>query len=117
MEIKCLFYAEFDVTTGPELLHQLPLDYIDADKFKAFSSLIIPDKVLCGKLNIIQLSPSECLMGLPTAIVDHEQYERGSFQFNFGLVIGQSDFNRLHKRLMAEQIVRKMAYYLTSMEC
>ena len=56
-------------------------------------------------------------MGLPIAIVDHEQYERGSFQFNFGLVIGQSDFNRLHKRLMAEQIVRKMAYYLTSMEC
>lgn len=54
-------------------------------------------------------------MGLPVAIND-TMYDRGSFQFNFGLVIGQADFNKMHKRIMAEQILRKMAFYLTAME-
>jgi hypothetical protein len=78
MDIKCFFYAEFDTKTGPELICQLPEGCMDKQTFRSLASNVIPDKQLCGKLTILQLSPTQCLMGLPVAIND-TYYDRGSF--------------------------------------
>jgi len=53
MEIISLFYSEFDIHTGPELLYQHPPNAVSKDSFKKISFFVIPNNNLCGKLNIL----------------------------------------------------------------
>ena len=63
----------------------------------------------------LKLKPDLCLIGLPVNIVN-QKYERNSFEFNFGILVSEQCFNQLENRMMIEQILRKMAYYLTGLE-
>ena len=48
---------------------------------------IIPSKALCGNLLILNLPPSLALICHPAEITDHTKYKRGSFEFNFGMIV------------------------------
>ena len=54
-------------------------------------------------------------MSLPVDFVN-KKYPRGSFEFNFGIVVSEACFHRLAHRVMLEQVLRKMAFYLCSIE-
>ena len=61
------------------------------------------------------MKPDLCLMSLPVDIVNNK-YPRGSFEFNFCIVVSEACFHRLAYRVMLEQVLRKMAFYLCSIE-
>jgi len=63
----------------------------------------------------LNLKPDLYLLSFPVEIINSD-YKRGSFEFNFGFIVGEEVFNSLHLRIMAEQVLRKMAYMLTSLE-
>lgn len=48
MDIKCVFYSDFNIDTGPELIYQSPNEYLFGDLFKKLSFYVIPNKDLCG---------------------------------------------------------------------
>ena len=55
MEILSVFYSEFDIHTGPELLYQYPQGAVSKNSFKTISFYVIPNNNLCGKLNTLML--------------------------------------------------------------
>ena len=55
-------------------------------------------------------------MGLPVEILNEKKYERRSYEFNFGLIVNPSDYENPTKRNIYEQLLRKMATYLTILE-
>jgi len=75
--------------------------FITREIFKTLQSFFIPDKDLCGKLSVLSLKPDLCLMSLPVDIVN-KKYPRGSFEFNFGIVVSEACFHRLAHRMMLE---------------
>ena len=62
MEIISIFYSEFDIHTGPELVYQYPLNEVSTDQFKKISYFVIPNNNLCGKLNVLKLTDPELRM-------------------------------------------------------
>ena len=92
MDIKCIFYSKFDTAIGPVLVHQIPDTFITEETFKALQSFFIPDKDLCGKLTVLSLKPDLCLISLPVDIVN-TKYNRGSFEFNFGMIVTEAWFH------------------------
>lgn len=113
MDIKCVFYAEFDLKAGPIILNQFPARYIESDTFKAMQTYIIPSKALCGNLIILNLPPSLALIALPAELT-RLQYPRGSFEFNLGMIVSAQALQNFRKPL--ERILRQIAYTLTLME-
>jgi hypothetical protein len=89
---------------------------MDKNLFKKISFYIIPNKDLCGQLAALRLGPTLVYMGLPVEILNEKKYERRSYQFNFGLVVTYDQFQNQNKRQVYEQIIRKIAAYLTVME-
>jgi len=116
MEVKCVFYCEFNITTGPELIAQVPDDYLKSDRFKKLSYYLIPNSELCGKLTTLRLSPHELYFGLPVEIENKNKYERGSFEFNLGLLLSDLEYNNPQARAVYEAILRKTATQLAVLE-
>ena len=55
-------------------------------------------------------------MGLPVEILNQKKYERKSFEFNFGFIVTTAEYEDQSKRFVYEQLLRKMATYLTMLE-
>jgi hypothetical protein len=55
MDILSIFYSEFDIHTGPEMLYQYPKDNVSKENFKKINLNVIPNNNLCGKLNTLKL--------------------------------------------------------------
>eukprot|EP00347_Sterkiella_histriomuscorum_P010984 403374190 len=55
-------------------------------------------------------------MGLPVEILNERKYERRSYEFNFGIIIKPEEYQDKTKRNIYEQMLRKMATYLTILE-
>ena len=101
MDIKCVFYSEFDVDIGAVLNYQTPANFISEEIFKLLQSFIIPDKLLCGKFTVLKLKPDLCLVGLPVNILD-QKYNRNVFGFNFGMLVSEKCFDQLENRMVLE---------------
>ena len=53
MEILSVFYSEFEIMKGAELLFQYPTGALSNDSFKNISFFMSPNNNLCGKLNTL----------------------------------------------------------------
>ena len=116
MDIKCIFYSKFDLKIGAVVSQQTPPNFITEEIITKLQNYFIPDKEnLCGKLTVLSLKPDLCLVGLPVNI-ENQKYERGCFEFNFGMIVTEQCFHRLPYRVILEQVLRKMAFYLCSIE-
>lgn len=128
MNILSIFYAEFDIHTGPELLYQYPKNAVSKDEFKKISFFVIPNNNLCGKLNILKLendlivgntrsweelsfdsknthdhknsSETQYMISLPINVENPNKYKRGSFEFNFCIILLQSQFTPENRDLL-----------------
>lgn len=74
--------------------------YLSKDTFKKLSYYIIPNKELCGKINVLRLDEKQTYIGFPVEILNfHDRkYERGSYVFNFGMIVSKNtlddEFNK-----------------------
>ena len=135
MEIISIFYSEFHVVAGAEILHQYPPSIVSKEDFKRFSNWVIPNSNLCGKLNVLKLdfetrigqseeeksftaegdedssgTEEQFLISLPCKIED-PKYERCRFQFNFCfVVIGKAN------REVLSVVLKKLASGFIQME-
>jgi hypothetical protein len=116
MDVQCVFYSEFNIQTGPELIYQTPNEFMANDLFKKISFYLIPNKDLCGQLASLRLDPRLVYMGLPVEILNEKKYERKSYEFNFGLIVTFDQYQDPDFRHVYEQLLRKIATYLTIME-
>ena len=115
MDVKCVFYAEFDLIAGPIILYQYPQQYVQSETFKTIQTFVIPSKALCGNLIIVMLPPNrdKVLICLPSELT-RTKYARGSFEFNLGMIV---DVKLLQThRSQLELVLRQTAYLLTVME-
>ena len=55
LDVKCIFFSEFDIAIGPVLTFQTPQNFITNNTFKVLQSYVIPNKDLCGKLMVLSL--------------------------------------------------------------
>lgn len=92
MDIKCIFYAEFDLIAGPIIVTQYPHQYIQSETFKAIQTFVIPSKALCGNLLIVMLPPDLALVCMPSELT-RAKYSRGSFEFNLGMIVQSKTIN------------------------
>lgn len=68
MDIKCIFYAEFDLIAGPMIVTQHPQQFIQPETFKAIQTFVIPSKALCGNLLQVMFPPNLALVCLPSEL-------------------------------------------------
>jgi len=87
MDIKCIFFSEFDIILGPILTYQTPPNFITSTTFKVLQFHVIPKNYMCNKLMALSLGELT-LLGVPVEIIN-PKYKRGSFEFNFGLILTQ----------------------------
>ncbi|KAM0806382.1 nitrogen permease regulator 2 [Usnea florida] len=100
--LKAIFFATFDVTQGPKVLHQVPTSSIVASPtspcipllpFAPIASILIPHPTLCNSgLHTITHSHHRVL-SYPQHIASHI-YPRNAYTFNFCLVLAEdADFS------------------------
>lgn len=51
---------------------------------------------------ILSLPPNLSLMGFPVEIGDELKYQRKSFEFNFGMIVGEQVPKQVNLRVMIE---------------
>ncbi len=89
-KILSLFYSEFNLDKGAEIIYQIPPDYITNEQFNKISEFIIPKTALCNKVLNLLLGNSY-LLGYPIYL-ENQYYERVRFQFNFCMLIDKKEY-------------------------
>ncbi|KAJ3404982.1 Nitrogen permease regulator 2 [Chytriomyces hyalinus] len=123
--LTALFYAEFHPIQGPVVVCSMPDNAITSGKadsrsanpasediilFDAISEYVIPKPSLCNRLVSVMATNTRVIVGHPVSIED-PKYERNAFLFNLVFVFeAHANFQPY------EQIVRKMARFLRSLE-
>ncbi|KAF6226516.1 hypothetical protein HO133_009382 [Letharia lupina] len=100
--LKAIFFATFDVTEGPKVLHQVPTSSITASPsspaiplihFPPISSLLIPHPTLCNSGLVTLTHSHHRILSYPQHIAS-PRYPRNAYTFNFCLVLAEeADFS------------------------
>lgn len=88
--VLCLFYSQFDIEKGGEIIVQYPNGYLSNEEFIKISEYVVPKPELCNKSISVKLG-SSYLMGYPIYLTS-KNYNRTRFQFNFSLIIKEDSF-------------------------
>lgn len=89
--LRGLFYAQFDDTVGPQLVHVVPPELLtDAVREKVANHYVLPQPELCDSLITLRGIASLKIMSSPKFITS-SIYPRHRFTFAFGMVFGQDD--------------------------
>jgi len=108
-EIKCIFFSEFHPTAGPMITYQVPDKYISREVFDAINVYIITKPELQGRTITIN-SLGHKIVGCPVCIED-KKYSRNAFIFNLCFVFLPTAATKQY-----EEVVKKLADYLTTLE-
>lgn len=100
--LKAIFFATFDVTEGPKVLHQVPTSSITASPsspsipllhFPSISSFLIPHPTLCNSGLLTLTHSHHRILSYPQHIPS-PTYPRNAYTFNFCLVLAEdADFS------------------------
>jgi hypothetical protein len=89
-KILSILYTEFNIDKGPELVYQVPNNYIKLEDFKKISEFVVPLSKFCYKEISLHLGNSY-LLGFPI-FFNNQIYERNRFEFNFCLLVDEDDY-------------------------
>ena len=89
-KVLALIYTEFNLEKGPELVYQIPENYIKQDQFKKISEFMVPTTQFCNKEVTLHLG-NAYLLGYPI-FLNNSNYERNRFEFNFGLLVDEDEY-------------------------
>ncbi|XP_055313143.1 GATOR complex protein NPRL2-like [Sitodiplosis mosellana] len=107
--IKCIFFCKFHATAGPQIVTQVPNNYISKDVFDTISQYVIPKAQLQRCFVSVSLLGKKFL-GYPVRI-DNKLYARNAFYFNFCFVFAPTT-----RTVVFEEIIRKISEYMLSLE-
>ena len=108
MDIKSIFYAEFDLNKGAQILFEAPSSFLDqTSTFRTLQNYIIPPKDLCGKVQVMFLTEELSLISLPVEL-HLPIYLRKSFEFNLGFLVSAECLLANRKKL--ERILRQVMF-------
>lgn len=103
--VLCLFYSQFDIEKGGEIIVQYPNGYLSNEEFIKISEYVVPKPELCNKSVSIKLG-SSYLMGYPIYLTS-KNYNRTRFQFNFSLIVKEESFEK--DGVVFEMLLMKIA--------
>ena len=89
-QILSILYTEFNIDKGPELVYQVPKNYIKLEDFKKISEFIVTSTKFCHKEISLHLG-NAYLLGFPI-FLNNQIYERNRFEFNFCLLVDEDDY-------------------------
>ena len=89
-KILSILYTEFNIDKGPELVYQIPSNYITQEDFKKISEFVVPSTKFCHKEISLHLG-NTYLLGFPI-FLNNPSYERNRFEFNFCLLVEEEDY-------------------------
>ena len=89
-KILSILYTEFNIEKGPELVYQVPADYISQEDFKKISEFVVPLSKFCYKEISLHLG-NAYLLGFPV-FFNNQIYDRNRFEFNFCLLVEEDDY-------------------------
>jgi hypothetical protein len=85
-----IIYTEFNLEKGPELVYQIPDNYIKQDQFKKISEFVVPTTQFCNKEVTLHLG-NAYLLGYPI-FLNNSNYERNRFEFNICLLVDEEEY-------------------------
>ena len=80
-KILSILYTEFNIDKGPEMVYQVPSNYISQEDFKKISEFVVPSSKFCHKEISLHLG-NTYLLGFPI-FLNNQIYERNRLEFNF----------------------------------
>ena len=89
-KILSILYTEFNIEKGPQLVYQVPSNYITQEDFKKISEFVVPYSKFCYKEISLHLG-NAYLLGFPI-FLNNQIYDRNRFEFNFCLLVDEDDF-------------------------
>ena len=89
-KILSIFYSEFNLDRGAEIVYQLPPNTITPQDFIKISEFMIPKIELCDKRLALHLGDAY-LLGYPIFLTN-SFYERNRFQFNFCIMVEKNEY-------------------------
>ena len=89
-KILSILYTEFNIEKGPQLVYQVPKNYITQEDFKKISEFVVPYSKFCYKEISLHLG-NAYLLGFPI-FLNNQIYDRNRFEFNFCLLVDEDDY-------------------------
>ena len=89
-KILSILYTEFNIEKGPQLVYQVPSNYITQEDFKKISEFVVPYSKFCYKEISLHLG-NAYLLGFPI-FLNNQIYDRNRFEFNFCLLVDEDDY-------------------------
>jgi hypothetical protein len=118
-KVLCLFYNEFNIELGAEIIFQYPKkynnvkrSYLQQEDYLKISEFVIPRPELCHKSISLKLGDSH-LIGYPV-LLEHKNYLRTNFQFNFTIIISSSEYNKNY--IIYEMLIKKIGKIFENLE-
>ncbi|ESO95737.1 hypothetical protein LOTGIDRAFT_188434 [Lottia gigantea] len=107
--IESIFYSEFHPIAGPQIVYQVPEDYITKEEFDSVHIYIITKPDLQKSVITVNLS-QHTIVCCPVCI-ENPKYKRNALIFNLCLAFKKDSVTWIY-----ESVVKKLASYLTQME-
>lgn len=111
-KILSLFYSEFNVDKGAEIIYQLPKNYMTTEEFNKISEFIIPKTFLCNKVLNLRLGNSY-LLGFPI-FLENKNYQRVRFQFNFCIILDKNEYEENY--YLYDNLIKKLNLCFETLE-
>eukprot|EP00003_Mantamonas_plastica_P003373 TRINITY_DN1268_c0_g3_i7.p2 TRINITY_DN1268_c0_g3~~TRINITY_DN1268_c0_g3_i7.p2 ORF type:complete len:191 (+),score=32.24 TRINITY_DN1268_c0_g3_i7:49-621(+) len=87
-EIRAVFYSEFDVDKGPQIVCQYPQNFLSDSKFDAVSEFVINNHPSIRNKLMTVTAVGYKIFGVPMCI-ENTKYNRNEYLFNVGFVFDE----------------------------
>ena len=111
-KVLSIIYTEFNLEKGPELVYQIPPNYIKPEEFKRISEFVVPTTQFCNKELSLHLG-NAYLLGYPI-FLNNQAYERNRFEFNFSLLIDEDEYE--NNNYLYDCLIKKICTTFENLE-
>ena len=91
---------------------KIKISFLQQEDYLKISEFVIPRPELCHKTISLKLGDSH-LIGYPV-LLEHKNYLRTNFQFNFTIIISSEEFNKNY--VIYEMLIRKIGKIFENLE-
>ena len=111
-KVLSIIYTEFNLEKGPELVYQVPHNYIKPEDFKRISEFVVPTTQFCNKEVSLHLG-NAYLLGYPI-FLNNQTYDRNRFEFNFSLLIDEDEYE--NNNYLYDCLIKKICTTFENLE-
>ena len=111
-KIFAIIYSEFNLEKGPEIVYQVPHNYIKQEDFKKISEFVVPTTQFCNKEVSLHLG-NTYLLGYPISL-NNPIYDRNRFEFNFAILIDEEEYE--NNNYLYDCLIKKICTTFENLE-